>query len=195
MWKQPETWNGEEVWIGAATRDVDYAYLRPGHMFTHQIEQYVDRERDKIAHDLEFTSCTDAVNYWERPEFPRTTHNATGDLMISDARLAVVRLNGCGPARPSGDSSDPNAANAPQLRAHGGKWQRFARREVLSVRDDFYRRNIVWRSYEGAKWTVAMIRNKRKPPTNSPSADFDQSEPVASSNSLFSRMRDSSWLR
>jgi LssY-like putative type I secretion system component LssY len=192
MWKQPETWNGQEVWIGAATRDVDYAYMRPGHMFTHQIEQNVDRERDKIAHDLEFTSCTDAVNYWERPGFPRTTHNATGDLMVSDARLAVVRLNGCGSPRPS---TDPNDPNAPVLRAHGGKWQRFARREVLSVRDDFYRGNIIWRSYEGAKWTVALIRNKRKPPTSEPAADFDQTEAVASSNSAFSRLRNSSWLR
>ena len=28
IWKQPETWNGEQIWIGAATRDIDYAYLR-----------------------------------------------------------------------------------------------------------------------------------------------------------------------
>lgn len=191
MWKQPETWNGQEVWVGAATRDVDYAYMRPGHMFTHQIEQNVDRERDKIAHDLEFTSCTDAVNYWERPGFSRQTHNATGDPMVSDARLAVVRINGCGSPRLSGDSSDPNA---PQLRAHGGKWQRFARRQILSVRDDFYRHNIIWRSYEATRWTVQAIR-KRKPAIDPATADFDQSEAVASSNSIFSKIRNSSWVR
>jgi len=135
------------------------------------------------------------VNYWERPGFPRTSYNATRHLMTSDARLAVVRMNGCGSPRLSTGSSDPNAPDAPQLRAHGGKWQRFARREVLSVRDDFYRRNIIWRSYEGAKWTVALIRNKRKPATDRPEADFDQSEAVAGSNSAFSKMRNSSWLR
>lgn len=191
MWKQPETWDGQEVWVGAATRDVDYAYMRPGHMFTHQIEQNVDRERDKIAHDLEFTSCTDAVDYWERPEFPRLTYNATGDPMSSDARLAVVRMNGCGAPHLSGDSSDPNA---PELRAHGGKWQRFARREILSVRDDFYRHNIIWRSYEATRWTVALIR-KHNRPAATPGADFDRAEPVASSDSIFSKMRNSSWLR
>ncbi len=78
MWKQSELWNGQEVWAAAATRDIDYAYMRPGHMFTHQIEENVDQERDKIAHDIEFTSCTDAVDFWERPGFPRLSYNATG---------------------------------------------------------------------------------------------------------------------
>jgi hypothetical protein len=191
MWKQSDTWNGQEVWIGAATRDVDYAYMRPGHMFTHQIEQNVDRERDKIAHDLEFTSCTDAVDYWERPGFPRLSYNATGDLMSSDARLAVVRMNGCGAPQVSGDSDDPNV---PRLRAHGGKWQRFARRQILSARDDFYRRNIIWRGYEATKWTVQIIR-KRRPQPDATQADFDRDETVASTNSIFARIRNSSWLR
>jgi hypothetical protein len=191
IWRQPGTWNGEEIWIGAATRDVDYAYMRPGHMFTHQIEQNVDREREKVAHDLEFTSCTEAVNYWERPAFPRLSFNATGDLMSSDARLAVVRLNACGAQRISNETADPNNPNAPQLRIHGGKWQRFARREILTARNDFYRHNIIWRSYEATRWTVSIIRNKHKAPAD-PQADFDKTDTVASSK--LSRAFNSSWL-
>jgi len=99
LWKQSDTWDGREVWIGAATRDVSYAFLRPGRMFTHEIEENIDHERDKIAHDLEFTNCTEAVELWDRPGFPRLAMNATGDLMSSDARLAVVRLNDCGSPR------------------------------------------------------------------------------------------------
>jgi hypothetical protein len=186
MWKQPELWNGQEVWAAAATRDIDYAYMRPGHMFTHQIEEDVDRERDKIAHDLEFTACTDAVDFWERPGFPRLSYNATGDLMTSDARLAVIRLNGCGSPHLSDDP------NAPRLAAHGGKWQRLARRQILSVRNDFYRRNMYWRGYEATRWTVSLIRKHRQP-AGSPSPNFDTSEPVASS--FFSKVRNSSWLR
>lgn len=185
LWKQSEMWNGQEVWAGAATRDIDYAYMRPGHMFTHQIEQNIDRERDKIAHDLAFTACTDAVDYWERPGFPRLTYNATGDLMSSDARLVVLRMNGC--ASPH-NADDPNA---PKIRAHGNGWQRFARRQILSIRNDFYRRNMYWRGYEATRWTVSAIRKKKQ--SSDPVADFDTSDPVA--GSFFQRFRNSSWLR
>jgi hypothetical protein len=47
----------QELWIGAATRDIDFAYLRPGQTLTHRIEENIDQERDKIAYDLAFTSC------------------------------------------------------------------------------------------------------------------------------------------
>lgn len=185
LWKQSETWNGQEVWAAAATRDIDYAYMRPGHMFTHQIEQNIDKERDKIAHDLEFTTCTDAVDYWERPGFPRLTYNATGDLMSSDARLVVLRMNGCGTPHNADDAS------APTIRAHGNGWQRFARRQILSVRNDFYRRNMFWRGYEATRWTVAAIRKKKQSPDTA--GEFDTSEPVA--GSFFEKLRNSSWLR
>ena len=186
MWKQSETWNGQEVWIGAATRDVSYAYMRPGQLFTHQIEENIDRERDKIAHDLEFTGCTDSLEWWDRPGFPRLTTNATGDLMSSDARLAVVRVNDCGSPRSISDN------NAPALRIHGGKLQRLARRQILSVRNDFYRHNMIWRSYEGTRWMVLAIR-KHKQPTDTPETDFEQAGTVA--HSSLTKVKNSSWLR
>ncbi len=187
IWKQSETVDGQEIWIGAATRDIDYAYMRPGHLMTHQIESDVDRERDKIAHDIQFTDCAEAVDWWDRPGFPQLAQNATGDLMSTDGRLAVVRLNGCGSPHMAADD-----ANALQIRAHGSKFQRFVRREVLSVRSDLYRQNIIWRSYEGARWTVTAILKRHQPANPSP-GDFDQSETVA--GSTFSKVLNSSWLR
>jgi len=188
IWKQPETVDGQEIWIGAATRDIDYAYMRPGHAFmTHQIESDIDNERDKIAHDIQFTSCAEAVDWWDRPGFPQFAQNATGDLMNTDGRLAVVRLNGCGSPHVAGD--DPNA---PQILAHGGKLQRFVRREILSARSDLYRHNIYFRSYEGARWMITTIR-KRHQPATPPGGDFDQSETVATS--FASKLLNSSWLR
>jgi hypothetical protein len=168
VWKQSRTWDGQEVWVGAATRDVDYAYFRPGQAFTHRIEADVDRERDKIAHDLEFTSCADIVDWWERPEVPRVARNATGDLMNTDARLAIVRLNDCGSPKLSTETDD-----SPPVRARGGKWQRFLRREILSARSDLLRDNIYWRGYEGIRWVVLAVRQHReakagpdRPPAN-----------------------------
>ena len=43
LWKQDGEWEGQEMWIGAATRDVDFGYLRPGRAFTHRIAAEVDR--------------------------------------------------------------------------------------------------------------------------------------------------------
>ncbi len=184
LWKQSGTWNGQELWAAAATRDIDYAYFRPGHMFTHQIEQNVDRERDKVAHDLVFTSCTNAVDLWDRPGYPHVASNATGDVMTSDAQIAVVRLNQCDAPRTTEDLSSG-------LRVHGGFMQRFARRQVLSVRNDFYRHNMIWRGYEVTRWTVAAIRKHNQ--GKDWRTEFDRTDEVASSGA--SKAMNSGWLR
>ncbi len=57
MWKEAGTWHGREMWVGAATRDVDFAYLRRGEKLSHRIEEDIDQERDKVAYDLAFSSC------------------------------------------------------------------------------------------------------------------------------------------
>jgi hypothetical protein len=44
----------------------------------------------------------------------------------------------------------------------GGKFQRFIRREIMITRNDFLRTNIYYRSWEGARWTVNYLRNRRK---------------------------------
>ncbi len=69
---------------------------------THKIAQDVDEERDKIAHDFEFTACTDMIDWWDRPGAPTAARNATGDLMETDGRLAVMRLNSCTSPRCAG---------------------------------------------------------------------------------------------
>ena len=185
LWKQSQTWDGQTVWAAAATRDVDYAYFRPGHMFTHQIEQNVDRERDKVAQDLQFTSCTNAVDLWDRPGYPHVASNATGDMMTSDARLAVVRLNQCDAPRITEDGSNSG------LRVHGGMMQRFARRQILSMRNDFYRHNMVWRGYEVGRWTVAAIRKHKQ--GKDWRGEFERTDEVASNGA--SKVMNSGWLR
>jgi hypothetical protein len=158
LWKQPESWHGQELWVGAATRDIDYAYFRPGQALTHRVQKDIDQERDKIVNDLAFTSCVESVDWVERPGVPRSTHNSTGDPMTTDTRLAVVRLNDCSAPRLSTESTD----DLP-LAAHGGKLQRFVRREILSMKSDLIRTNIYYRAYEGARWVIeAMIRRHRR---------------------------------
>ncbi len=148
IWKQTATWNGREVWIGAATHDIDFAFWRPGTAMTHKIAENVDEERDKVVNDLLFTSCASLLDTPERFEIPTFTRNATGDSMRTDTRLAILQVNAC--SAPATSLQFANAA----LPLHGSKVQRFARREILSLRSDVIRENIYWRGYEGVRWMI-----------------------------------------
>jgi hypothetical protein len=152
LWKAGD-WEGQDVWIGAATRDVDFGFLRPGRPFAHKIAADVDQERDKVAYDLEFTGCTNALVWAARTNVPRVTENGTGDAMTTDTRLAVVEFNDCRAPRVSTETID--TAPVPM---HGGRMALFARREILSVRSDLLRNNWYWRGYEASRWTAELLR-------------------------------------
>ena len=157
VWKQGEMSNGEDIWIGAATRDIDFAYLRPGQRVTHRVEQNIDQERDKVAYDLEFTSCVEAADWLDRPDVPRFSQNATGDSLSTDGRVAVLRLNACETPRLSTETLDHSP-----LAMRGSGMYRFARREILSMRSDLLRCNIYWRSFEGVRLIVIAVRWKHR---------------------------------
>ncbi len=156
VWKQPNLWNGQELWMAAATRDIDFAYLRPGHAFTHQIDSQVDEEREKVAYDLAFTSCATPLAWIDRSNVPHYAQNGTGDSFVTDTRLVVMRFNGCSFASPATDG------DAPTLSARGGKWQRFVRREILVTRSDFLRDNLYWRIYEASRLTFNYVRERKQ---------------------------------
>lgn len=158
MWKMAEIWDGEELWAAAATRDVEMGFLRPGHVVTHRVEEQVDHERDKIAWDLAYASCADAMDWWYRPAIPRLTHNATGDRMQTDGQLVVLKVNDC--QHPRGVSS----AGQDTLPMHGGRVQRILRREILSARSDLIRDNVYWKAYEGLRVLVSAIESHRRTP-------------------------------
>jgi hypothetical protein len=159
IWKQPETWHGQEVWAGAATRDIDFAYMHHGSAMTHRIEENIDQERDKIAYDLAFTSYVDVLDWAERSGVPGITRNGTGDLMNTDKRIAVVRLRDSDNPRLSTDTQEIDT-----LPVHGRMAQRFVRREILSARNDIVRNNMYWRGYEGIRWVVTTVRKRNRTP-------------------------------
>jgi hypothetical protein len=153
LWKQAGEWEGQDVWIGAATRDVDFGFLRPGRPFTHKIAAEVDQERDKVAYDLVFTGCTSRLEWAGRTNVPRVTDNGTGDQITTDTRLAVVELNDCRAPRLSTETID----TAP-VPIHGGKIALLARREILAARSDLLRNNWFWRGYEATRWIGGVLR-------------------------------------
>lgn len=159
IWKQAQTWDGQEVWAAAATRDIDFAYMHHGSAMTHRIDGNIDQERDKIAYDLAFTSYVDELDWAERSGVPGIMRNGTGDLMSTDKKLAVIRLRDSETPRLSTDTQEMDS-----LPVHGRMGQRFVRREILSMRNDIVRNNVYWRGYEGVRWIVTNVRKRNRPP-------------------------------
>jgi hypothetical protein len=73
--------------------------------------------------------------------------------MTTDTRLAVLELNDCPAPRLSTETID--IAPVP---IHGGKMALFARREILSARNDLIRNNWYWRGYEATRWMAGVLR-------------------------------------
>jgi LssY C-terminus len=138
-------------------RDVDFAYLRPGGRLTHRIDEEVDQERDKVAYDMAFTSCGNILDWTDREGFPRFARNATGDPITTDGRMVVIQMNECRAPRMSTETVDSAV-----LPVHGDRLQRFARREILSARNELLRTNPVWRTYESSRWIFDYFRRRRQ---------------------------------
>jgi LssY C-terminus len=99
IWKLTQTYNGQEVWVGAATHDIATMNSRGGSKWSHRIDPHVDRERDWVETDLLFVGTGVAYADVERPAAPKKLANATGDVIVTDGKLTVVQL--ATPKKPS----------------------------------------------------------------------------------------------
>jgi len=93
------------VWVGAANKDVGVIFKPWEPQATHRIDAHIDRERDRVVHDLEASGCADLVDYLTLPGAVTEARNGSGQKVVSDGRTAVVRLRPCGPA--AGDGTAP----------------------------------------------------------------------------------------
>jgi len=89
-----KTYNGQEVWIAAATHDIATSNSRAGTKWSHRVDPHIDRERDWVETDLLFTGTGLAYADVDRPAAPRKLSNATGDQILTDGRISVVQLAG-----------------------------------------------------------------------------------------------------
>jgi LssY C-terminus len=92
IWKEPGTWQGRDVWIGAATHDIDISKARANTKWGHRIDPHVDREREWIETDLLYAGTAISYALVDRPHVPKTTANATGDVITTDGQLSIVEL-------------------------------------------------------------------------------------------------------
>jgi len=92
IWKLTQTYNEQQVWVAAATHDIDTTARRAGSKWSHRIDPHVDRERDWVETDLLFVGTAVAYAEVDRPHALRTLSNATGDQIVTDGKMSVVQL-------------------------------------------------------------------------------------------------------
>lgn len=142
IWQIAEDWNGRTSWTGAATHDIDVVISRKRPV--HKIDPQIDNERSKIVNDLLLTGCVYGLELLDRPRVPRVSHNATGDRLVTDGQVAVLRLRDCPLSYPQGLTQQRQAAHAGSFLVRG------VRQFDLSMRNALLRENIGWQAYRGS---------------------------------------------
>jgi len=92
IWRSSQSYNGRDVWVGAATHDIATTNARGGTKWSHRIDPHIDRERDWVLTDLLFAGTATAYANLDRPAAPKTAANATGDNILTDGKVSVVQL-------------------------------------------------------------------------------------------------------
>jgi len=132
-----------------------HVFLKP-FGFTHQIEDDVDRERNKVVSDLVYTGCVDSVTYLRRrngcaagPEVRKGVY--------TDSRVAVVELNA---ANSRASMWPPHALPEPSLLV------RCLRRVTLTARNHLLRDNMCGARETLFGWVLSLCavgaRNGRR---------------------------------
>jgi LssY C-terminus len=111
IWKLSPTYNGREVWVGAATHDIAVEHTKTMTKWTHRIDPHIDRERDWIESDLLYVGTATGYVEVNRPAAPRTAENATGDEIVTDGIMTVVQV---GPAK-TPPAGPPQLTSRPSL--------------------------------------------------------------------------------
>jgi hypothetical protein len=149
IWKRPPEFQGRPVWASAATHDTGATFSVRPFGFTHQIQDVVDLERDKVVSDLRFTGCVDEVYYVPRPNLAEAFEGPYRRSVRTDGRVAVVLLNAC--QSPRLDLASTPLPQEPLM-------VRTIRRVTLTARNHFLRDNWWWRGAEAARLTFLTLR-------------------------------------
>lgn len=92
VWRRPGQFGGQTIWVCAATHDIAINFSEQDHTFIHQIDSHIDIERAKVVSDFLFTGAIRALSLVERAALPRNMSNATGDTLVTDGAMAVIRF-------------------------------------------------------------------------------------------------------
>lgn len=89
---RPDKFDGLPVWVCSSTHDINIDFSDRDRTFIHKVDTQIDKERAKVVDDLIFTGAVRAVALVDRPDVPKSISNATGDMLATDGRMAVLLL-------------------------------------------------------------------------------------------------------
>lgn len=92
IWRMQQKFEGEAVWVAAATHDTSITFSPVSRSFTHGIDSHIDLERAKVVNDLLFTKRPRGIALVDRTALPQEASNATGDRLITDGKMAVLQF-------------------------------------------------------------------------------------------------------
>ena len=90
IWRRPGNFQGQPVWVCAATHDTGIDFSPENRTFIHKIDPEIDRERAKVVNDLLLSGKVKSLALVDRPDVPRESSNATGDKLVTDGQMAVL---------------------------------------------------------------------------------------------------------
>jgi LssY C-terminus len=154
IWSLPPDPDGTELWASASVRETG-ATLSVRHKgFMHHVSPDLAEAQHIIVRDLLAADCIQSVGSIARPDMDHVLLNATGEIFRTDGTLTVVHLKPCGT-----DYQGAGFSNAPPYHP-SNKVYRYARKEILTVRSDLWRANILYAGYDLTRITVqAFHRN------------------------------------
>jgi LssY C-terminus len=92
IWRRPGQFGGQAVWVCSATHDTGIDFSDQQRTFIHKIDSHLDLERAKVVSDLLLTGMVRGLSLVQRAELPQSIFNATGDALMTDGAMAVVRF-------------------------------------------------------------------------------------------------------
>jgi hypothetical protein len=167
MWQWSETSDGDIIWLSSSTHDTRATLSVKHHQFLHHIAPDIDDERSTVIRDLEMAGCVQSVHLVPRRNVSNFTQNANGDTVRTDGELAVVQLKQCQPVVPG----LPSCTAGTNFKA-GNHIFRYIRKQILTLRSDIWRANIIYGVYDLARMTIETFRHHPTPaPTQQAETD------------------------
>ena len=155
IWSARETFQGQSIWLSAATREIEASLSLRKREFVHHVDPNIDSEREMVVRDLRLAGCVDRVHVDRRSRMPHAVVNATGDDLYTDAAITFVKLKDCENPVFQNNSDAPELASRPPT-----KFARYLRTQVLSARD-IWRENVVYGAYDASRMAIEAIRRRR----------------------------------
>jgi hypothetical protein len=93
IWKAPFQFQGQDVWIGAATHDIGFEKDQRNNGLTHKIDPNVDLERDFVRASLTDSGDVASSTYVLPKDAVQDARTATGGSFHSDGRVLILQLN------------------------------------------------------------------------------------------------------